>query len=275
MNARAQPPVDAKEMPFLDHLEELRRVLIDCLIAVGVGLGLSWAISGRVLDLLIDRTMPTGMPVIFLGPAEAFGARIKVALCCGVLLTLPFICWRVWQFVVPGLLREERSYVLPAVFCSTFLFYLGSAFGFLILVPAILRILLAFGTSRMTPTIAVGNLLGFILQLTLACGFVFQLPLVTTVLTMAGVVTPEWLRAQWRIAVLAIFVLAAAVTPGDGPSMLLLAIPLSGLYLVSVAISFAVRRGRARQPGGEGSPPAGTAPHRPPEIAPPASGEGR
>lgn len=242
-----KPPPDTKEMPFLDHLEELRRVLIDSLIAIAIGLVLAWAISDRVLDLLITRTMPAGMPVIFLGPAEAFSARIKVALSLSVLITLPFVCWRVWRFVVPGLHLEERALVMPAAVSSALLFYIGGGFGFLVLVPAVMRILLGFGTARMTPTIAVGHLLGFVVQLSLATGLLFQLPLVAVILTMAGVVTPEWLWARWRYAVLIIFVVAAVITPGDGPSQLLLAVPVSLLYFGSVGLSFAVRGRRRRK----------------------------
>jgi sec-independent protein translocase protein TatC len=252
---------DTKEMPFLEHLEELRRVLIDCLIAVAIGLALAWSFSDRVLELLITRTMPGGMPVVFLGPAEAFSARIKVALACAVLVTAPFIFWRVWRFVVPGLMREERAVILPAVFVSSLLFYAGGGFGLFVLVPAVMRILLGFGTSHMTPAIAVGHLLGFVIQLSLACGLLFELPLVTTILTVTGVVSPEWLRARWRHAVLIIFVIGAAVTPGDGPSALLIAVPVSLLYLMSVALSFVVRgRRRRNAPDGERSIPEGATP---------------
>jgi len=235
-------PADGKEMPFLDHLEELRRVLIDCLIALAVGFGLAWIFSDRVLDLLITRTMPGGAPVVFLGPADAFAARFKVALSMGLLIVLPFIFWRLWRFVVPGLLREERAFVLPAVVFSSLLFYCGGAFGLLVLVPVVMRILLGFGTEHMTPAIAVGHLLGFVLKLSLTCGLVFELPLVTTILTLVGVVSPEGLWAHWRHAVLVIFIVAALVTPGDGPSQLILGVPITILYFASVALSFGVRR---------------------------------
>jgi sec-independent protein translocase protein TatC len=244
-------------MPFLDHLEDLRRVLIDSLIAIGVGMAATWALSGWVLETLIATTMPAGVPVIFLGPAEAFSARIKVALATGVLLTLPFVLWRLWRFVVPGLLKEERGLVLPLVLASTVLFYLGGTFGLLVLVPVIMNILLSFGTASMVPNIAVGQLLTFILRLVLACGTIFELPLVTTALALAGLVTGRDLIAKWRYAVVVIFVVAAVVTPGDGPSLLVLAIPMIALYFLSVGLAFAVEgRGRKRERGLAAVPPA-------------------
>ncbi len=276
-------PRSVAEMPFLDHLEELRRVLIDSIIAIVVGMAASWAFSGWILEYLIASTMPGDMPVIFLGPAEAFGARIKVALTMSVFLVLPFVLWRIWRFVVPGLLREERALVLPLVLGSTLLFYIGGVFGLWVLVPVVMRILLSFGTASMVPNIAVGLLLTFILRLVLACGLIFELPLVTTALTMAGIISPKDLWSKWRYAILIIFVIAAVVTPGDGPSMLVLAIPVTALYFISVGLSFLVRRrGRAaedwsEEPAIAPQAPAGTAPRPadPPAAADrtPESGE--
>jgi sec-independent protein translocase protein TatC len=212
-------------------------------------------LSAQALELLVNRTIPEDVPVVFLNPAEAFTARIKVALTCGVLVTLPYVLWRFWQFVVPGLLKEERRLIFPLVVSSSVLFYLGGAFGLLILVPVVVKILLAFGTPSLTPTMAVNQLLGFILRLVLACGLVFQLPLVTTVLTMLGIVSPGGLLARWRYAVLIIFVVAAVITPGDGPSQLVLGIPVTLLYFVSVGLSYAVRRRQRREESGEDDRP--------------------
>jgi sec-independent protein translocase protein TatC len=237
----------AGEMNFLDHLEELRRVIIDSIVAALLGLGVSWFFSGRLVELLIASTIPPGTPVVFLGPGEAFGVRIQVALGTGILLALPFILYRIWQFVVPGLLREERSFVLPIVIGGSCLFYLGGAFGLLILIPLVTKILLAFGTPSLKPTIAIGQLLGFVVRLVLACGLLFQLPIVTLFLTWFGVVTPERLWRVWRYAVVIIFVVAAAVTPGDGPSQLVLAIPVTVLYFASVGLAYLVRTRRGRR----------------------------
>ena len=247
-----KPPGD---MTFLDHLEELRRVLIDAIIAALLGLGAAWFFSGRLIELLIARTIPAGTPVVFLGPGEAFSTRIQVALGCGILITLPFILFRIWQFVVPGLLREERTFVLPIVIGGSLLFYLGSAFGLLILIPIVTKILLAFGTPSLKPTIAVGQLLAFVVRLVLACGLLFQLPIVAVFLTWFGIVTPERMWSVWRHAVVVIFVVAAAVTPGDGPSQLVLGIPVTILYFLSVGLSFLVRRRRARRAADSIEPP--------------------
>ena len=246
----------AGEMTFLDHLEELRRVIIDSIVAALIGLGVSWFFAGRLIELLIHSTIPAGTPVVFLGPGEAFGVRIQVALGTGILLALPFILYRIWLFVVPGLLREERSFVLPIVIGGSGLFYLGGAFGLFVLIPVVTKILLAFSTPSLKPTIAISQLLAFVVRLVLGCGLLFQLPIVALFLTWFGVVTPERLWRVWRYAVVIIFVVAAAVTPGDGPSQLVLAIPVTVLYFASVGLSFLVRTRRPRRSAVSAEPTA-------------------
>jgi sec-independent protein translocase protein TatC len=160
---------------------------------------------------------------------------------------------------------------MPGVVASTFLFYGGGAFGLFVLVPTVIRILLSMGTEHLAPQIAVGQLLGFLLQLVLACGIVFQLPLVTTYLTIAGILTPEFLLARWRHAVLVIFVVAAVVTPGDGPSQLVLGIPVTVLYFGSVGLSFLVRGKRKVAVPAILATPAAAAGNVPRSLPPPAA----
>lgn len=246
-----------KEMTFLEHLEELRRVVIDAVIALAVAAVGGWFASGWALDRLIAHTVPEGVPVVFLGPAEAFANRLRVALTIAVLVALPYMSWRAWQFVVPGLLASERRILLPLSMASTVLFYLGSGFALGILVPIVVRILLSFGTGSLTPTMAIGALLGFVLRLCLACGVVFQMPLVAAVLTRLGIVTPAWLWQRWRLAVLFIFVASALLTPGDGPSQLVLGVPVTGLYFLSIAVSRAVYRRQYQEEEHEKQEPEG------------------
>ncbi|MGD8393977.1 MAG: twin-arginine translocase subunit TatC [Candidatus Eiseniibacteriota bacterium] len=235
---------DQKEMSFLEHLEELRGVIILSLVALAVAFAAGWPLSAPVLDLLIEHTVPDGVPVVFLSPAEAFTSRLKVALTVALIVALPFISWRIWRFIVPGLLESERRAFLPLTIASTCLFYAGVAFALVTLVPIVIAILLAFGTGSLTPTIAIGALLGFVLKLCLACGLVFQMPLLIAVLTHLGIVTPEWLVNRWRYAVLIIFLASAVLTPADAASQLVLGLPVTGLYFVSIAVSRVVARRR-------------------------------
>jgi sec-independent protein translocase protein TatC len=236
-------------MPFLAHLEELRRVLIKCVIALVIAAAASWVFSGAILDTLVVRTAGEAK---FIGPTEAFGARLKVTLMCGVLVALPVIAYWIWGFVVPGLLESEKRFLLPLVVSSTGLFYLGTVFSYFALTPVVVKVLLSFGTEFIKPEITISPLLGLILRLALACGILFQLPLVLTMLSYFGIVSPRWLKEKWRYAVVASLILAAVATPADAASQLILAGPIIGLYFLSVYVSALVTRGKKREEAGEG-----------------------
>jgi sec-independent protein translocase protein TatC len=232
-----------KEMPFLEHLEELRRVIIDSLIVIAIVSTACWFFSGRVIDLLVT---PIGKAV-FISPAEAFTVRLKLAFVLGALISLPFVFLRVWKFVVPGLLKREKSLFVPLVIFSTVLFYGGVAFSYFMLVPAIMKLLLAFGTPRLEPMISIDSYFSMVIQISVALGVVFQFPLVVGVLTGLGIITPSFLKVKWRYAVVIIFVVGAAVTPGDVMvSQLVVAVPLCGLYFLSILVSMFVNRRKER-----------------------------
>lgn len=228
------------EMTFWEHVDDLRAAVVASLIALAIAATIGWAFSGRILDEIVTHTTRTA---VFLSPLEAFGARMRVAFTAGALLALPVIAFRVWRFVVPGLLPTERSLLTPLVVLSVLLFYAGTAFGFFALTPAMIRILLAFGTEHVTPQIAVGSTLSFILGMSLTCGGAFQLPLVIAVLARVGIVTPQMLLRRWREAVVIIFFASAFLTPGDALSTLvMLGIPVTLLYFFSILLATLVRR---------------------------------
>jgi sec-independent protein translocase protein TatC len=238
MSDESRQGSEDKEMPFLQHLEELRRVVIDSLIAVAIFAAGFWFLSGRVVDLLVA---PIGRAV-FIGPAEAFSVRLKLAIVLGLLISLPFVFLRIWRFVVPGLLHKERTALVPLAMFSSILFYGGVAFSYFMLVPTVMRILLAFGTDKLEPMISIDKYLSLVIQIGLSLGLVFQFPLVVGVLTWLGVLTPDSLRRKWRYAIVIIFIIGAAVTPGDGPSQLVVAFPITGLYFLSILVSMVVYR---------------------------------
>ncbi len=275
---------DPKEMTFLEHLEELRRVIIDGVLALVAALAVSWFLAMPAQNFLVRHAIPEDVSVVVITVLEAFSARLKVALALSLILVLPFIAWRIWKFVVPGLKHGERRAVLPVSAASSVLFYLGTAFGFMFLTPLVVRMMLAFAPAAIEPTISVNSLLDFVLKLCLASGLVFQMPLVFCVLTYMGVVSPEWLLARWRYAVLVIFIAAALATPGDGPTQLVVGIPITGLYFVSIGLAKLVEKRRpdstedldgdppttetsqsaASEPTPKAAPPDGAVPHEKP-----------
>ena len=243
----APDPRASGEMPFLEHLEALRVVLFQSAIACVAGALAGWWFAPRVLEDLIHRTV--GQAVV-LSPLEALNERIKLSLVLGLFVALPIVLHRLWSFVVPGLLKRERRWVPGMVAASYVLFALGalSAYGYL--VPLVMRVLGGFATKSMVTQIRLSELLGFGYNLALACGVVFQLPLVCMTLTALGLVTPGFLLRQWRYAIVAVFFVTAIITPGDVvTAQLIMGVPMTLLYFVSVGLSYLVARKRAREEG--------------------------
>ena len=226
-----------REMSFLEHLEDLRGVLIQSLVVFLLVVIVCWFFSGRIVDLLIDDLSVENL--IFYAPAEAFMARVKISLVLGLLGAYPFILFRVWAFVSPALFARERGKVYPFLATASVLFYIGVAFAYLILIPIALDFLLGFGTDKLSPLISVTSYFSFVARLCLTFGLVFQLPVIVFILSMIGIVTPQFLLRQWRYAVLVIFMGAAILTPPDPASQVLMALPIILLYIGSVLAAYA------------------------------------
>ena len=239
----AVDPRQSGEMPFLEHLEALRRVLFQSALACVLCAIAGWWLAPRVLEDVIHRTV--GHAVV-MSPLEALNERIKLSLVLGLALALPVVLHRLWSFVMPGLLKRERGWVPAMAAVSYVLFGIGAWAAYGYVVPLVVRVLVGFMTPSMTAQIRVSELLGFAYNMALACGVVFQLPLVCMVLTAVGVVTPGFLLRQWRIAIVAVFFVTAIITPGDVvTAQLVMGIPMTALYFVSVGLSWLVARRRS------------------------------
>lgn len=238
----SEDPRVTGEMPFLEHLVELRSVLLHAAVASVTGALAGWWAAPIVLEDLIQRTV---REAIVLSPIEAFNERLKLALLLGFMLALPYVFYRLWKFVVPGLFKREKSMILPMAMGSMLLFALGVWAAYAAVVPLVVDVLTDFITPSVKAQIQLGPLLGFFYNMALACGLVFQLPLVTMTLTALGIVTPGGLIRQWRYALVAVFFVTAIITPGDVvTAQILMGVPLVGLYFVSVGLSWIVAQRR-------------------------------
>jgi sec-independent protein translocase protein TatC len=248
MSGDPRPPV---EMSFLQHLEELRKVLTYSLAACAVGAIGGWWLAPRVLEDIVQRTVKH---VIVLDPLEAFNERIKLTFILGLCIALPVVFIQIWSFIVPGLFRRERRLILPMALLSMVLFVVGAACSYFYVTPLVVRVLGGFMTPSMQAQIRVGSLLSFFYNLALACGVVFQLPLVTMTLTALGLVTPGFLLRQWRYAIVLVFLVTALITPGDVvTAQLIMGVPMVGLYFLSVGLSWLVARRRRVRDAGSGA----------------------
>lgn len=226
-------------MGFLDHLEELRKRVITCLIVVLVFSIGAYFFSERIIDFIarpVER-------LYFLDPTEAFAVRIKISIIMGIIVGIPIIFYNFWQFIVPGLFEKEIKLVVPVVLFSTIFFLIGASFCFFLVLPMGIKFLLGFGTEKLFPMIKIGSYISFVTYMTLAFGLVFELPIISFFLGKVGIVTPQILAKGRRYAVVGILILAAALTPSpDVFSQMMLAGPLYFLYEVSILVVKSVQK---------------------------------
>jgi sec-independent protein translocase protein TatC len=228
-----QKIAEQKEMPLTGHLAELRQRLIKCLIALGIGFGVSFYFVDGLLALL---RRPAPAQLYFLTPTEAFWMSMEISFFVGLFISLPVILYQVWKFISPGLLQQERKYLLPFLLLGTLFFAAGLLFCYFIVLPFALTFLVGFGTEMgLRPLLSIGSYVDFLLKFLLAFGLIFELPLAITLLARMGLMTPEFLSRNRKYAVLVNAVLAAILTPTtDVFNMMLMMIPLLLFYELGV-----------------------------------------
>ncbi len=237
--------MDDAKMSFTAHLEELRRRLVTCLIAVGIGFIGSYFFKEDLFQILVRpllRAMGEKGTLIFTGVPEPFFVYLKVSLVAGIFFTAPVILFEVWAFIAPGLYSHEKKYVVPFVFFSSILFVLGTLFGYYIVCPYGFKFLLGFAGYNIEPMLAIKEYFSFSTKLLLAFGFVFELPLFIVFLSKAGIVSPQTLSRQRKYAILLIFVVAAILTPPDVATQIMMAGPLIGLFEIGIIMAKIFRK---------------------------------
>lgn len=240
----------AAEMPFLEHLEELRWRLIWSLLAVAVFSILGFVLVDRfdVLGLLIEPIQPflNGSKLKYLSPTDPFFVTLKLAITVGFVLASPVVVYQTWAFFSPALLPSERRIIIPSLYLGVLLFAVGVAMAYWIVLPVTLAFTMGFQTESLEQAIVVGEYLAVVTRLLLAFGIVFELPVVILVLSALGLATPEWLSAKRRHALVLITVVSSMLTPGDVITVtLMMMVPLFLLYELSIVLSRMVGRRRA------------------------------
>lgn len=234
-----------QKQPFLSHLEELRKRLITCAIAVGIGFVIAYFFSDRLFQLLImplKAVMPEGDQLIFTNLPEMFLTYLKVALVTGILASAPVIFYELWMFVAPGLYRKEKKLVTPFVVFSTILFVGGALFGYFVVFPFGFKFFIGFSNEYVKALPSVKQYFSFSMKLLFAFGLVFELPVVIFFLAKMGMVTPDLLRRKRKYAILLTFVMAAILTPPDVITQCMMAGPLIILYEVGIFVARLARK---------------------------------
>ncbi len=251
-------PVDpGKEMSFLEHLEELRWRIIKAGIGVLLGMILCWIFIDFIINAILlkpvtdlNSHLSAGQQPIRLQNLKPFGQLflyMQVAIIGGIIISIPNILYQLWSFIAPGLMPKERKYVKWIVFFSSFCFLFGVVFSYYVMLPAAFQFFAGFGTTDIQNNIAINEYMDFIISVMLAAGVVFELPMVSWFLSKLGILTPAFMRKYRRHSIVAIFILAAVLTPGTDPvSQVLLAVPLLLLYEASILVSVWAWKGKKK-----------------------------
>lgn len=250
--------------PLVRHLSVVKRRLIVVAATVLVSIVLTFAYAPELVAWL-KRPFPDDL--IFYGPTEALFASLKVSVLAGVILSLPMILYQGWKFIEPALLPREQRWAIPLLCLAAGFFTLGLVFANLVILPLVIQFFVSFGLDReLTPQLAVGTYIDFNVKFLLIFGFAFELPLVLTLLSRAGLVSADLLVRYRKHAVMIALILSAVITPDATLfTMLLMAVPLMILYEIGI---WGTRLFGRRTPSGdggvrlEGITPVGTAGHR-------------
>jgi sec-independent protein translocase protein TatC len=234
------------EQSFLSHLFELRSRLLKAVAAVLLILLALIPFANKLYAWLAQpllEHLPAGGAMIATDVASPFFAPLKLAFFTAVFLAMPFILFQAWAFVSPGLYRHERRLALPLLASSVLLFYIGCAFAYFFVLPAIFTFMTSVAPAGVAVMPDISRFLDFSLVLFLAFGFCFEVPVALVILVAIGITTPEQLVKSRPYTIVGAFVVAAVLTPPDVISQLLLAIPMCLLYEIGIlAARLAMRR---------------------------------
>jgi len=233
------------KIPFTAHLEELRKRLIVCFVAVGIGFVAAYGFKEKLFQVLtapLIRVMKSGDTLIFTNLPEAFFAYLKVSFLAGLMLAAPVILYQFWMFVAPGLYKRERRVLLPIVFLSTLFFLGGALFGYFFVFPWGFKFFLAFATEHIRPLPSMREYLSFSAMMLLAFGIVFEMPLVLMAMARLGIVSVDFLKKNRKYAILLFFIVGAILTPPDVVTQIMMAVPLMVLYEFSIICALILTR---------------------------------
>jgi len=271
MTHHHEPIEEPKEMTFWEHLEELRGTLLRSLAGIVVFALLAFVFKEILFDHIIlapkEKTFityrllcrlsevtgisslcvdPSSFQIININLAGQFMSHMTISLVAGLIMAMPFVVWQFWRFIKPGLTETEVRHTRGAVFTISGLFLAGVLFSYFIVVPLMVNFLGGYEVSGMVLNqISLTSYTGAISMMTLLMGLMFELPVVVVFLTQAGILTPAFLRKYRKHTVVAILILSGVITPSpDIFSQLIVALPLYGLFEISVTISGRIHRSR-------------------------------
>lgn len=269
----AKETIDPNEMSFLDHLEELRWHLIRSILAIVIVATVAFVMKDFIFGIIFgpkDLDFPTykffcdiatffGITSDFCGDelpftiqsrlmAGQFSAHIWTSIWSGFIIAFPYVLWELWRFISPGLHEKERKYSRGFILAASSLFFLGVLFGYYVVAPLSINFLGTYQVSDVVNNeIDLGSYIGTVRSSVIACGIMFELPIIIYFLTKIGLVTPEVLKKYRKIALVVVLIVSAVITPPDVTSQILVSVPVLILYQVSIYISKLVIKREAKK----------------------------
>ncbi len=244
-----EPDATLPRMSFLEHLDELRRRLVVATITLLVAFLVCWNFAPEIFQILerpIQQFLQPGEKLAYTSLTSPFFLYMKVAFLSAIFVSSPIILLQLWLFIAPGLYPKERYYALPFIIFATLFFVGGGWFGYEVVFPMACGFFVQMGRD-FNQVITVDDYFSFASKMILAMGLVFETPILIFFLSRLGIVTPQFLLKNFKYAVVAIFIIAAVITPTpDMVTQAALAVPMVLLYLLGIAISFLFGKKRER-----------------------------
>jgi len=238
---------DLPGMSLMEHLDELRRRIVHSAIYLAVGFGIAWIFRNQFVSFIQAPLNKIGKSLVFTHPMDPLNLQLQVSLVGGASIASPFILFQVWLFIAPGLYQRERRFVVPFMAATVGLFLGGASFGYFYVLPGALKILIVDFGHNFTSMVTIEDYSSFFLSIILGLGISFEMPILIFFLAMFGIVSPRFLWNNIRYAVLAVFIVAAIITPSPDPwTMCIYAIPMLALYLIGIAVAWYVHPSRRK-----------------------------
>lgn len=241
---------DEKRMQMTGHLKELRSRLVVCLLALFIAIIVGIGLAPRLVEHLLDLGKVYGYQYVYLAPQELLMQYMSVALVFGLVVTMPLILYQVWAFAKPGLTKRENRVFLCALIFGSVCFCVGVYFAYRVMLPTMLLFLSTLENyAQVTAAISVQNYVSFLLTIFIIFGGVFELPVLSVVLDAIGILKVAWMKKIQRYVIVVCFVVGAFITPPDVVSQVMVAIPMMGLYELSIVLCSIVEKLRRKKAG--------------------------
>jgi sec-independent protein translocase protein TatC len=235
-------------MSLMEHLDELRRRIVHSALYLFAGFIVAYIFHERLYGFIQAPLDHLHIKLNYTHPMDPLNLYLQVSLIGGAILASPFILYQVWLFIAPGLYQKERRFVVPFMAATVGLFLLGASFGYFYVLPGALKILIVDFGSKFNSIITIEEYTGFFLSVILGLGISFEMPVLIFFLAMFGIVSPSFLWKNIRYAILAVFLVAAIITPSPDPwTMCIYAIPMLTLYLIGIGVAWWVHPSRRKK----------------------------